>query len=58
MRTPDQDHLPSEGTFSRLKDSLGIDSIVIPGMIRREYPDFMSMAGVTRQLNISTSWSR
>lgn len=40
--------LPSESTFSRFKDEVDVDRImvILAGMIREKYPDFMCMVGV------------
>nr|WP_272941624.1 transposase [Methanocella conradii] len=42
------DHLPSMSTFSRFKDEVDVDRImvILTGMIREAYPDFMAMVGV------------
>lgn len=47
MRILGLDKLPSESTFSRFKDDLDIDRImvILTGMIRDKYPDFMCMVG-------------
>jgi transposase, IS5 family len=41
-------HLPSMSTFSRFKDEVDTDRImvILTGMIREVYPDFMRMVGV------------
>jgi IS5 family transposase len=42
------DHLPSESTFSRFKDEVDTDRImvILTGMIKQYYPDYMCMVGV------------